>query len=409
MRQPFYYVKRAWQIWREVVNERKAQEKADKEGRALFQKVLAQKDRVEKLQNQMNAGDFEAITESLEDITEQNSGLPQEERFSPEKIKDALYTVGKNQAALVYAQHGVDPVNLAFIIHNVAKSQEKLLGEKLNPEEYTTAVHQHMVGLAKTYLRSIRGKPSIASEVLSAMQRAEQILELANYTPEEKHKQTRELNKHFASALLPSLKGLAFQGLVSEFEDVRKKVYKAMDIAQIAPELRKQVDVLTDIYHGKCYNEHFKNHVVLFMQDLISLEELDKIAKEHNRVFDALDIAGEDIELNRLLPVARLNANTYRVGINNLLYRVDPASRNGNPIPPEKEAKDMAARIKKYLAPAELKTIERKGVVKALRRIDSFYNGHSNGHNSGDRNGRYQMYKNPLYDRRARQLTKKHR
>ena len=115
------------------------------------------------------------------------------------------------------------------------------------------------------------------------------------------------------------------------------------------------------------------------------------------------------MEKNRLHPVARLNANSYKIGLNQLLYLVDPASRNGNPIPPEKEAKELADKIKSYLKKADLKPAERKGVIKALRRIDSFYNGHSNGRNFGGRDGRNQMYKNPLYDRRARQLTKKNR
>lgn len=332
-----------------------------------------------------------------------------EDKPSPEEVKDLLYHAGKNQAAIVYAQQGVNPVNLAFIVHNVAKKQEKFLGESLDGKEYLASIHRRLFSNAKTHLRRIIGKPNSAGRSYSTAKRAEEILELTDYTSKEKQEKVIEINKLLVGALIPNFREFALKGLAAEFEDVREKAYEAIDKAQTPPEIREKTEKLVNIYHGKCYNEHFKNHIKAFMQDVVSLEELDLVAKEHNRVFDALDISPEDRENNRLMPVAGLNSNTYRLGLNNLLYRVDPASRNGNPIPPEKEARDMVARIKNYLKPAELKPAERKGVVKALRRIGSFYNGPSNGHNSGGRNGRNQMYKNPQYDRRARQFTKKHR
>ena len=421
----FNRLSRILEIWQEVKRERKLKEHKESESNPQLKKfkelqekraqrinkALQYRAAINKIKEDSKKGDLASVISGLENVIESTADIPKGEELSHDEIKDALYTAGKNHAAIAYAQSGVNPVNLAFIVHNVAKNQKKFLGEDLDYKEYLVSIHRSLFGSAKTHLRRIIGKPNSADQSYSTVQRAEEILEFAKYTPEEKHGKIIEINKLLVGALLPNLRELAFKGLATEFEDVRAKVYEAMDKAQTAPEIRAKTEKLVDIYHGKCYNEHFNNHIKAFWHDVISLEELDQVVQEHNRVFDALDISEEDMKKNKLLPVAGFNANTYRVGINNLLYLVDPASRNGNPVPPEKEARDMVARIKSYLKPAELKPAERKGVVKALRRIDSFYNGSSNGHtSSGGRNGRKnQMYKNPQLDRRARLFTKKHR
>ncbi|MBW3002077.1 hypothetical protein KY338_02855 [Candidatus Woesearchaeota archaeon] len=417
----FNRLKRAWEIWQEVVEERKRREKEEaakntpdkfkKCQDAMMQRInlsLQYRAAIKKIEQDAKKGDLASVISGIENVVNNTEDIPKKDELSAEEIKNALYTAGKNQAAIVYAKHGVDPVNLAFIVHGIAKNQEKLLDEKLDYEDCMASMHQHMIGLAKTYLRSVRGKPNSASELLSAMQRAEQILELANYTPEDKQAHTIELNKLLVGALLPNLKALAHKGLISEFDDISAKVCEAMDASQTPAEMQGKIKGLLNIYLGKCYNAHFVNHANAFTLGVISLEDLEKITRAHNGFFARTNISREDIEKNRLHPVARLNSNSYRIGINQLLYLVDPASRNGNPIPPEKEARELADKIKIYLKKAELKPVERKGVIKALKRIDSFYNGHSTGQNLRGRDDRNQMYTNPLYDRRAR-LAKKHR
>jgi hypothetical protein len=480
-------------MWNEVVAEKKACEKAEKESRELFQKVIYQRERIEKLKNHNEHADFEEIDENLMDIVGNNEGLPEKEQFSVEQAKDFLYTFGKNKAAIVYAEHGVDPVNLAFIVHNVAKSQEKFLSEKLDGKAYLIDINRRLFDDAKSHLKDSIGKQDSVGLAYTAVQNAEKILEFTDCSPEEKQEKLAEINKFLVGALLPKLKRLSFQGLVSEFEDVRSKIYEAMDKAKSPAELQEKAKGKIDIYRGRCYNAYFKSHCALFALNLLSAAELEKVVEAHNRVFEELNLSEEDIKANKLKTRAAFNSNTYRIGMNQLLasvdpaarngkpgpsekeakdivervkryagfaeltqeekegtndalkrigefygwysifeglnlleekqedfdsetYRVvidrlltsvDPAARNGNPVPPEKEAKEIADKVKSYVQQAGLKPAERKGVVKALRRIDSFYNGHRQ--NFGDRNGRNQMYKNPLYDRRARQLTKKHR
>lgn len=408
----FNRVKQAWQTWKEVVTERKAREKAEKESRALLQKVQAQKERIENLQSYTEHTDFKEIDESLAAIVENNKGLPEKEQFSSEQIKDTVYNLGINKASVVYEEYGVEPANLAFIAHNVAKSQERCLGEKLDGREFLEVVHRQMVSDAKKRIRNITGQPGTVDSAYSIAQQAEKVLEFTNYTPEKKQEKIIEINALLAGALLPNLKGISFQGLVAEFEDACAKSYEAMDKAKTPAELQEKAKGKIDIYRGRCYNNHFKNHVTAFTLGVISLAELEKIVKEHNSIFAKLGISEEDIANNELRPVARLNSNAYRIAINQLLPAIDPAARNGNPVLSEKEAKDIADKVRKYAGLADLKPSEKKGTAHALRRVDRFY-GWDNGHKPweqkfGGRDGRNQMYKNPLCDKRAR-FAKKHR
>ncbi|MBD3304528.1 hypothetical protein GF343_05250 [Candidatus Woesearchaeota archaeon] len=407
----FNRVKQAWQIWKEVVEERKAREKAEKESKDLFQKVLAQRDRIEKLKSYAEQDTFEEIGESLAGILENNVGLPQEEQFFPEQVKNFFYNIGKKKVSVVYEEHGVEPANLAFIVHNAAKSQERCLGENLDGRWFLEVVHRQLFSDAKKRIRNITGQPGTVDSAYSTAQNAEKILECTNYTPDEKQEKIIEINALLAGALLPNLKGLSFQGLVAEFEDACAKSYEAMDKAQTPAELQEKAKGRIDIYKGRCYNNHFKNHANAFALGVISLVELEKIAKEHNRVFAKLDISKKDIDKNRLHPVARLNSNAYRIAINQLLPAIDPAARNGNPVLPEKEAKDIAEKVQQYAGLAELKPSEKKGTNHALKRVSRFY-GWDNGQKpweqkSSGRNGRHN-YKNPLYDKRTA-IAKKRR
>jgi len=409
----FSRIKRAWKIWNEVVAERKACEKAEKESRELFQKVLSQRERIEKLKNHNKYADFEEIDENLTEIVENNEGLPEKEQFSVEQAKDFLYTFGKNKAAIVYAEHGVDPVNLAFIVHNVAKSQEKFLGQKLDGKGYLVDINRRLFDDAKSHLKEGIGKQGSVDAAYSTAQIAAEILEFADYSPEKMQEKIIEINKLLTAALLPNIQFLAVQGLVSEFNDLSNKFYQTLDKAGISPAQRAQFERFVKLYKGKCYNVNFNNSCKCFALNLLSIAELEKIAEEHNLVFKELDLVDEDIKANELKTRAAFNSNTYRIGINQLLTSIDPAARNGNPVLPEKEARDIAERVKKYAGLANLKPSEKKGTNHALRRVRRFY-GWDNDHKpweqkSGDKNGRNQMYKNPRYDRRARQLSRKHR
>ena len=355
-------------------------------------------------------GDLDKVEAGLEALIT----ISGEDKPSPEEIKDTLYTAGKNHAAVAYANNGVDLENLASTIGTVS-ALSRNLNEEFDSGEFITFVHRKLVDNAKTHLKRIIRMPNSANMAYAAAQKGEEILELANYTPEEKQEQVADINRLLIGAFLPNLKELAYQGLVTEFEDISEKAYEALDKANRSPAERMLAETVIEIYKGKCYNEHYRNHVQLFVHNVISLEDLSQVVYEHNRIWDTLNISEANRKKNKLLPFAGFTANTYRIGINQLLDSLNTHS-NGRPKASKKRIITTLRKVQDLASKAEL---DEQGLdvihtqIRAIKTAAGYWsngNGHSNGHNSGDRNDRKnQMYKNPQLDRRARQFTKKHR
>lgn len=399
-------IKSVWRISKEVREERRAREKEAKKTAERNKAALEYRDVVKQAKDQSQKGAFFDVEYCIETLGNLAEKIPEKDRLSSEEILDILETAGMNHTAVIYCDYGVAPANLAFIVHAVAKNQ----GDGFDGRKYLASVHQFLFETSKKYLEKRIGRADTA-DACSGVQRCEDILEFTGYSFDEKQALVEELNSLLARMLLPCLKEHALNGAVSDFDSVARRIHTAIDAADYTPAQRKAAKKAMDIYKAKCYNLHFMRSIGYFMAKRISFDELTDTVESHNRVQKRLVISEEDCKKNSIKRKAVLASSLCNAEISPLLEKLDPASRNGNPVLPEDEAKDILDRVNKYMGLSDFSSSEKKEKAIILRRISRFY-GWSDGKKPweqklGGKNGRID-YKNPLYDRRTI-LVKRHK
>lgn len=415
----FYCIKKTWETWKEVKAERKNRD-ADKQSKLhplsnsslnqknsrleCAEKAIRQRAEIQRVLGDSKNDDFGSVVASLESIAENNEYISSEEQLSSEEVKNILYTAAKKQAALVYDKSGIGPANLDSVVQNVARAQEKLVGEPLDKNALLAYFHRDFLENTQLSLISLRGNPHSIKQAEGIAQKAMHLLDLGAYSPAEKAGHEERINKLLAQNFMGYLKFFAINGLALDFEGCGKRFMNLVENANLNPVQRKNAEAWLNEARVSCYNNQFMNYTAAFNAGVIALQDLIVCARDNNQ---AVEEAGMPKD-GSVRVYARITPAAYKLEIERLLCSIDPETNRKRTIAWQ-EARTVLNKVKQYIAEAELTERQTVDLNASISRMRAAYKKHgSDGQKPWGNNGK-KYYKNPPYERTSRRFTKQHR